>query len=136
MLGVSDNGLEPIVDIKIVNDRAAEHQRILHDAEAASDDSQIPGTTTVRVETLWTLLPSVGMCDPKAGAKLSFDLSSVGYGMSKRGKVYHRPDCIKLPQKNLIYSLDPTLEGERELRKPCQKCRPQDWDAEFLPEEK
>jgi len=107
LFGVTENGLDPQVSLEIINDNAAAHKDILRKAESAPDDSEFPNTTDLTVRTSVTLLPSIGICDPKAIAKLSLDLSGVGYGQCEGDDLYHRPNCPKIAAKEVTHSLDP-----------------------------
>lgn len=126
--GRNDLGERASVEVMVEDPKRAEHLRLLKEGEAEPDDAKIATPNDVHVDLKTFLFPSLGFANLDAGAAVALDLSTLGYALRKGEDVYHRPDCRLLGADVAAHRLSASLEWEPKARKPCEVCRPDDWD--------
>jgi hypothetical protein len=102
--------------------------RMLTAADEENADSNIADPSEVRVDVVANVEPYVGLRDLTAARRVDIDPERLGYAMTSTGKVYHRPGCSLIGESEVSCSLGPFLESDKKPRRPCNQCKPQDWD--------
>ncbi len=127
--GVAAADSHTFLEVKLEERNEDDHAQLLADAEVQNDPAKIPDESAVTVLATVTMLPRIGIADPRAAARIELDLSRLGYALQPGENTYHRPGCPRLlADKPITYTLMIYMEGDREHRLACGECRPDEWN--------
>lgn len=133
--GTGEVDFASCLELKVEDVFRSEHIKWLDAAKDETEPSKIKNTTEVQVELTAKMACRVGLCDLNAAVRIRLDLTKLGYAMEHGGDSYHRPNCETLGEnaknKKIEYRLIARLEDEHKDRKPCEKCKADEWDDEI-----
>ncbi|MCR9217279.1 MAG: hypothetical protein NXI14_08775 [bacterium] len=89
--------------------------------------ADLPESSDIVVLARMKIRPTLGIADETAVIKLSIENSDGGFAVTADSDLYHRPSCPEIAYEDVEYVL---RAPKRSGKKPCPKCRPDNWNLE------